>query len=406
MTLPDVSPRFLDEADPATRPPRWLPKAFVMAVVAVIVGVLAWRAMGMLTALFTNLVIALFISLMLEPMIAWLVRHRWKRGAATGVVMGGAFLAIVAMIAMFGTMFVTQVIELGKSVPQTYENIRTWASESFGAELPEKEKLLGQALDGWGDDIASSAVGIGTSLLSFIFAVMTIGLVVYYLCAAGPKFRAAICSWLAPRNQVTVLHLWEVTQVKVSGFINSRLVLAFLSTAFTLVFLIILGIPYSLPLALFTGIVSQFVPTIGTYIGGALPILLALAQSPMKALAVLIFIVVYQQIENYIFSPKISQKALEMNPAVAFVVVLAFGAVFGALGAFLALPVAATIQAVASTYLRRHELVDSALLREHEPADGWMGTADPDDSGVVRVPAVEEPDDDAPADGAPEDGRA
>ena len=392
MTVPDVSPRFLDEVEPSARPPRWLGRALFMSVVAVIVGVLAWRAMGMLTALFTNLIIALFISLMLEPMIAWLVRHRWKRGAATGVVMGGAFLAIVAMIAMFGTMFVTQVIELGKSVPETYENIRTWASESFGAELPEKEKLLGQAIDGWGDDIASSALGIGSSLLGFIFAVMTIGLVVYYLCAAGPRFRVAICSWLAPKNQVTVLHLWEVTQVKVSGFINSRLVLAFLSTAFTLVFLIVLDIPYSLPLALFTGIVSQFVPTIGTYIGGALPILLALAQSPMKALAVLVFIVVYQQIENYIFSPKISQKALEMNPAVAFVVVLAFGAVFGALGAFLALPVAATIQAVASTYLRRHELVDSAMLREHEPADGWKGTADPDD-GVGRIPTIATDDD-------------
>ena len=112
----------------------------------------------------------------------------------------------------------------------------------------------------------------------------------------------------------------------------------------------------------------------------------------MKALAVLVFIVVYQQIENYIFSPKISQKALEMNPAVAFVVVLAFGAVFGALGAFLALPVAATIQAVASTYLRRHELVDSAMLREHEPADGWKGTADPDD-GVVRIPTIAADDD-------------
>src|SRR5699024_8729490 len=140
--------------------------------------------------------------------------------------------------------------------------------------------------------------------------------------------------------------------------------LAFLSTAFTLVFLLIMQIPYSLPLALFTGIVSQFVPTIGTYIGGALPVLLALAESPVKALAVLVFIVVYQQIENYIFSPKISQKALEMNPAVAFVVVLGFGAVFGALGAFLALPVAATIQAVMSTYLRRHELIDSTLLSE------------------------------------------
>ena len=396
MNVPDVQPRYLDETAPSARPPRWLPKALVMCVVAAIVGILAWRAMGMLTSLFTNLVIALFVSLMLEPMIAWLVRHRWRRGAATGVVMGGAIVAIIGMIALFGTMFVTQVIALAKSIPSTYENIRAWADESFGFELPEKEKLLGQAIDGWGDDIASSALGIGSSLLGFVFAVMTIGLVVYYLCAAGPRFRAAICSWLAPKNQVTVLHLWDVTQVKVSGFINSRLALAFLSTIFTLVFLMILKIPYSLPLALFTGIVSQFVPTIGTYIGGALPVLLALAQSPVKALAVLVFIVVYQQIENYIFSPKISEKALEMNPAVAFVVVLAFGAVFGALGAFLALPVAATIQAVASTYLRRHELVDSALLREHEPDDGWKGAADPDEVHVPGVASDDETDAQAP----------
>lgn len=352
--------------DPAAKPPRWLPKAFVMAVVTVFVGIFVWRSLGMLTGLITNLVIALFISLTLEPMIVWLVRRGWKRGLATGAVMGGAFLAIVGMIAMFGTMFVQQVIEFGKNIPALYEDIRAWVEKTFDTELPDQKKLVGQALDGWGDDVAQGVLGVGSSLLGGIFAVMTIGLVVYYLCAAGPRFRASICRWLAPKNQATVLSLWDITQAKVSAFINSRLVLAFLSTVFTLIFLMILKIPYSLPLALFTGIVSQFVPTIGTYIGGALPVLLALAESPVKALAVLIFIVAYQQIENYIFAPKISEKALEMNPAVAFVVVLGFGAVFGALGAFLALPVAATIQAVMSTYLRRHELIDETLLDESQ----------------------------------------
>jgi len=352
--------------DPATKPPRWLPKAFVMAVVTVFVGIFVWRSLGMLTGLITNLVIALFISLTLEPMIVWLVRRGWKRGLATGAVMGGAFVAIVGMIAMFGTMFVQQVIEFGKNIPALYEDIRAWVEKTFDTELPDQKKLVGQALDGWGDDVAQGVLGVGSSLLGGIFAVMTIGLVVYYLCAAGPRFRASICRWLAPKNQATVLSLWDITQAKVSAFINSRLVLAFLSTIFTLIFLMVLKIPYSLPLALFTGIVSQFVPTIGTYIGGALPVLLALAESPVKALAVLIFIVAYQQIENYIFAPKISEKALEMNPAVAFVVVLGFGAVFGALGAFLALPVAATIQAVMSTYLQRHELIDETLLDESQ----------------------------------------
>ncbi len=79
----------------------------------------------------------------------------------------------------------------------------------------------------------------------------------------------------------------------------------------------------------------------------------------------LAFIIGYQQLENLYFSPKVSARALEMNPAVSFVVVLAFGAVFGALGAFLALPIAATIQAVANTYLQRHELIESHML--HDP---------------------------------------
>src|SRR5690606_9076161 len=127
--------------------------------------------------------------------------------------------------------------------------------------------------------------------------------------------------------------------------------------------------PYALPLAVFTGVVSQFVPTIGTYIGGALSVAVALSSQGLpQALGVLAFIIGYQQLENLYFSPKVSARALEMNPAVSFVVVLAFGAVFGALGAFLALPVAATIQAVANTYLQRHELIESHML--HDPGRG------------------------------------
>ena len=136
---------------------------------------------------------------------------------------------------------------------------------------------------------------------------------------------------------------------------------------FTAIFLTIINVPYALPLALFTGVTSQFIPTIGTYIGGALPILFALTTNSLKnAIFVLVFIIVYQQIENMWLSPKISARALEMNAAVSFVVVIAFGAVFGAIGAFLSLPIAATIQAISVTYLRRHELVDSHLLKDPE----------------------------------------
>ena len=125
---------------------------------------------------------------------------------------------------------------------------------------------------------------------------------------------------------------------------------------------------YWLPLALFCGVVSQFIPMLGTYIGGALPVLFAWGSCGLwQAVAVLVFICVYQQIENLIFAPKISQRTMDVNDAVAFLAVLAFTSLFGALGAFLALPVVASVQTIFRTYTKRYELVDSPLMDDPVP---------------------------------------
>lgn len=372
----------------SARPPRWLPRALALAVVATFVGIFAWRALGSLSGLLVNLVIALFFALAMEPMILWLVRHGWKRGAATGTVMFAILASVGVVLTLFGTLFAEQATQLVKTLPDTYASVAQWAEDQFAVRLPEMRDLQSQLINDWGEEVATRAIALGSSVLGGVFAFTTILLVAYYLAAAGPKFRASICGWLSPRNQTEVLRLWEVTQLKISDYINSRIILAVVASVFTGVFLTLIDIPYALPLALFTGVVSQFVPTIGTYIGGALPVVFALTtDGPQKALLVVIFIVLYQQVENFWFSPKVSARALQMNPAVSFVVVLAFGAVFGALGAFLALPIAATVQAVASTYLRRHELVDSHMLRDPAKTDGW---SEMDDAPAAEVDAGRE----------------
>ncbi|WP_402467377.1 AI-2E family transporter [Isoptericola aurantiacus] len=354
----------------SARPPRWVPRVLVMGAVAVFVAAWAWDALGQLSTLFVYLLVAFFVTLALEPIVVWLVRHGWRRGVAAGAAFFGSVVVAVVVLAMFGNLFVQQLVQLVRVLPELYVTISGDIERSFDVDLPASDVLLQQLVTEYGSDVASGTLAVGSTLVGVVFAALTIGLVTYYLMAAGPQFRAAVCRWLSPDRQTEVLRLWEITQVKVSDFISSRIVLAALSAAFTAVFLVIMGTPYALPLALFTGVVSQFVPTIGTYIGGALPVAVALtSQGLPQGLAVLAFIIAYQQLENLYFSPKISARALEMNPAVSFVVVLAFGAVFGALGAFLALPIAATIQAVANTYLQRHELVDSDLLRDPEVAE-------------------------------------
>jgi predicted PurR-regulated permease PerM len=120
------------------------------------------------------------------------------------------------------------------------------------------------------------------------------------------------------------------------------------------------------------GLISQFVPTVGTYIAGAVPVLVAVAHDPIDGIWVLGFVVAYQQVENYLFAPRITARTMALHPAVAFATVIAGAALFGAVGALLALPAAAVIQALASTYVARHEVIETAMTAEPRPKRGLL----------------------------------
>jgi predicted PurR-regulated permease PerM len=169
---------------------------------------------------------------------------------------------------------------------------------------------------------------------------------------------------LPPKRQRLVLQVWELAISKTAGYLYSRLLLAGVSAVAHGVFFAIIGIPYAATLGLFVGLVGQFIPTVGTYIGAALPALVALSISPTKALLVILFAILYQQIENYVLTPPLSARTMELHPAVAFGAVIGGVTLLGPVGALLALPITATVQAVVSSYVQRHELVDSELLRE------------------------------------------
>jgi len=346
----------------ASRPPQWLWQALVMTAVTAMVAVFAWNAVRALNSLLIMLVCALFVGLAIEPPVNWLVKKGWRRGLGTGVVMLVVGALGMGAVAAFGQMFVTQLIELAERIPATYDQVAQWVDHQFNLDLPDQGTAISQIVQGWGTNLAGSAWSAGTTVVAIVISVLGVCLLVFYMVAAGPKFRAALCAPLPARQQRLVLQLWTIAQDKIAGYISSRVVLAVASACVTYIFLAILKIPSALPLAVFTGLVSQFIPTIGTYIGGAAPVLFALLASPGKGIAVLIFIVAYQQLENLVIAPKISARAMEINPAIAFMSVIGVGALMGPIGAFLALPLVATAQAVVSTYVRRYNLVESHLL--------------------------------------------
>ena len=191
----------------------------------------------------------------------------------------------------------------------------------------------------------------------------------FYLTAQGPQVRRALLSRVPPEKQERILFAWETAIKKMGGYLYSRLLLAAINGSLMFVTLRILGVPYALPLAVLSALIAEFIPIVGTYLGGALPLVVALAETgSTAAIVVLVEIVVYQQVENYFLSPRISAKTIELNPGVAFGAALAGGAVGGFVGAFFALPIAATIQTFLSTYSRSYEVTESALVRVDTPA--------------------------------------
>lgn len=157
-----------------------------------------------------------------------------------------------------------------------------------------------------------------------------------------------------------MLRAWEIAVAKTGGYLYSRGLMALISGVAHYVVFAVLQVPYAPALAVWVGLVSQFVPTIGTYLAGALPMLIAFTVEPWYALYVLGFVVVYQQFENYVLQPKLTAKTVDIHPAVAFGSVIAGTALLGAVGALIAIPAVATLQAFLGAYVKRYELTEGA----------------------------------------------
>ena len=344
------------------RMPRWVPRATALFLGGVaLFGATVWVLIRV-RSLIIVILVSLFLSFAIEPAVNWLARRGWRRGVATLAMFALILLAVAGFLFAMGSVLADQITKLTNEAPGYISQIERWLEDQFGIVL-ETDSLIAEFSSGGSaarlaSNVAGDLVSIGTALMSLVFQTLTVLLFTFYLVADGPKLRRFLCSALPPSKQTLMLKGWEIAIDKTGAYIYSRT---------------LLGLAAFFPLALWVGIMSQFVPVAGTYLAGLLPILIALLHQPISALWVLIAITVYQQIENYLFAPRITAQTMNIHPAVAFGTVIVGASLLGVVGTLLAVPVAATVQAFVSTYIRRHELVDSELLDDVEsddPVDG------------------------------------
>ncbi|HCB34015.1 MAG TPA: AI-2E family transporter [Acidimicrobiaceae bacterium] len=357
------------EPGPGDRMPRWVPRAILLLLLGVVALALAYWIAERLRSFFVVILLSLFLSFALEPAVNWLAVHHWRRGLATAFVFVVAgMMALIFTLAM-ASVLADQIVTLVDEAPGYIDRAADWLDDKFGIEV-STDQLISYFSEGGGASsalgtLAGDIVGFGSTLLGLLIQLFTVLLFTFYLVADGPRLRRLICSLLAPRRQNVVLRGWEIAIDKTGGYIYSRTLLAGAAFLFHWAAFALLGVPFALPLALWVGVISQLVPVVGTYLAGLLPSVVALIDEPLSAVWVIVVVVVYQQIENYLLSPRVTSHTMNIHPALSFGAVIVGAALLGSAGALLAIPATATIQAFVSTYVKRHELVESELLKSH-----------------------------------------
>ena len=303
-------------------------KTIYSVLITAVIILLIWK----LSVVIILLVTALMCAAALDPLVAWLHRKlRFNLNLAAALVIIGLVLPLIYVLVAVIPTFVDQLPKIMDAISKVLN------SYSF---VPPEIKNLNIAKYFANN---TSYILSSTSLVSdFFFQTITFIFMIFYMLVDGERLNKMFIS-LIPSSSKKQVEKLSAELAKISGqYIRGNLLISLICTIITFAGLIILGVPYALPLAIFAGILD-LLPLIGSTIGAVPSVIIGFMVSPLRGLLVLILFVAYQAFENNILSPLVYKQVLNLVPFLSFIAVIIGSMLFGIAGAFLALPIAAGI---------------------------------------------------------------
>ena len=352
--------------------PKWVPRAIVLFWMMFLAALVARELFHQLSSFFLLVLVSIFLAFAIEPGVNRLAKRGWRRGSGTLLIIFGVITFIGVFLGAVGTLVGSQVADVLKNSEMYVNDTVDFVNDTFNANIDPAEVNASIAdpkgpVQKFIKNQQGKVISLSVNALGASLQLLTIVLFTFYFVADGPRLRRVICSRLPEDKQRAVLRTWDLAIAKTGGYLYSRALLALVSAFFHWIAFQAIGTPAPIAMALWVGIVSQFLPVVGTYLAGVLPLLLTFFDSPFKALLVVGFVLVYQQLENYLISPRITARTLHVHAAVAFGSAIVGGAILGPVGAVLALPAAAMAQALIGSWGPRHDVVDDDLVRMPAP---------------------------------------
>ncbi|HEY2312629.1 MAG TPA: AI-2E family transporter [Streptosporangiaceae bacterium] len=354
-------------------------RAILVTVGVVVLAFLGWRIVDRLRGVLLLLVVAGFITLLLNPLVVTL--HGWlgRRGIAVAVVTLLAVFAFAGLAVAFGYPLVNGISHLAGSLP-TYVS-RAQQGKGWIGHLVTKYHLQAWVvknapkLAGYGRDLASPALSLGKGALSLIFSLLTIFVLVVLMLLEGPKLRTGLLGLMAPDRAERYTKVAREVNRSVLGYMLGNFATSVIAGVVVLATLLLLGVPFPFLWALWVALVD-FLPMIGGALAGIPVVLFALTHSLSAGILTLVVFLVYTQVENHVLNPVIMSRTVRINPLLVLVAILVgaslgswIGGFFGGfVAALLAIPTAGAIQVIVK-----------AIWRSTAPAPADPGAAQPGD---------------------------
>jgi predicted PurR-regulated permease PerM len=312
----------------------------------------------------TWILVAIFLTLALNPAVEGIQRRGIAhRGVATGL----TFLITLLVIVGAGWLFIPTLVDEARGFVETLPDYVWGVSEGGGplGELAERydleERVRAAVADGGAAGLlglSGTALAVTESVLTFIVAVVTIAFLTFFMLLEGPRWMERFYALLPEGSQAKWREIGTQIYRTVGGYVTGNLLISIVAGTASTIVLLIMDVPYAVALGLLVAILD-LIPLAGATLAAILVSTVAFLSSIPAGIVVLVFFIVYQQVENHVLQPLVYSRTVQLSPLAILISVLIGAKIAGILGALAAIPVAGTVQVLLLAWLRaRRERAD------------------------------------------------